>query len=76
MAINSQYKPDSTISVVHSGALSAETAQTSGSLRLSAVSATHSIVSFMSWHLCSGALGQDRHSSSRRAGYRGVCAAR
>jgi len=45
MAINSQYKPDSTISVVHSGALSAETAQTSGSLRLSAVSATHSIVS-------------------------------
>jgi len=45
MAINSQYKPDSTISVVHSGDLSAETAQTSGSLRLSAVSATHSIVS-------------------------------
>jgi len=45
MAINSQYKPDSTISVVHSGDLSAETAQTSGSLRLSAVSATHRIVS-------------------------------
>ena len=45
MAVNSQYRPDSTISVVHPGDLSAETAQTPGSLRLSAVSATHGIAS-------------------------------
>jgi uncharacterized RmlC-like cupin family protein len=45
MAVNSQYEPDSTISVVHPGDLSPETAQTSGSLRLSAFSATHGIAS-------------------------------
>jgi uncharacterized RmlC-like cupin family protein len=45
MAIHSHHKADSTISIVHSGDLSAETAQTTGSLRLSAFSATHGIAS-------------------------------
>jgi uncharacterized RmlC-like cupin family protein len=45
VAIHSHHKADSTISVVHSGDLSDETAQTTGSLRLSAFSATHGISS-------------------------------